>query len=76
MNMEGQGNAGVGRRQVNETFSLPPNFNYSAMREVHIYIVYHSVRPLVGTGTPPTPSPASECAPPAELKGGHTGEKA
>ncbi len=30
------------------------------INKVHIYLEYHSVCPLVGIGTPPTPSPASE----------------
>jgi hypothetical protein len=39
--------------------------------KVHIYKEYHSVCPLVGIGTlPPTPSLASECAPPPGTKGG------
>jgi hypothetical protein len=39
-------------------------------RKVHIYKEYHSVCPLVGIGTFPTPSLASECAPPPGTKGG------
>jgi hypothetical protein len=35
----------------------------------HICLEYHSVCPLVRIGTP-TPSPASECVPPPEPKGG------
>ncbi len=40
--------------------------------KVHIYKEYHSVCPLVGIGTLPSPlSPlASECAPPPGTKGG------
>jgi hypothetical protein len=39
--------------------------------EVHIYIEYHSVWPLVGIGTPPLLSPASVSLPPNQ-EGGHT----
>jgi hypothetical protein len=38
--------------------------------QVHTYKEYHSVCPLVGIGTLPTPSIASECAPPPGAKGG------
>jgi hypothetical protein len=31
-------------------------------QSAHIYLKYHSVCTLVGIGTPPTLSPASECA--------------
>jgi hypothetical protein len=39
--------------------------------KVHTCLEYPSVCPLVRIGTP-TPSPASECVPPPEPKGGHT----
>jgi hypothetical protein len=38
--------------------------------KVNIYKEYHSVCPLVGTGTLPSPSFASECVPPPGTKGG------
>jgi hypothetical protein len=38
--------------------------------KVHLCKEYHSVCPLVGIGTLPTPSLASECAPPPRTRGG------
>jgi hypothetical protein len=43
---------------------------YSPGHKVHIYTEYHSVCPLVGIRTLPSPSLASECAPPPQPKGG------
>jgi hypothetical protein len=40
--------------------------------KVHIYLEYHSVCSLVRIGTTPTPSPAGECAPHRNQKGGDT----
>jgi hypothetical protein len=42
--------------------------------KVHVYLEYHSVRPLVWIGTPPPPiqSPASECVPWTNGRGTHS----
>ena len=42
--------------------------------KVHVYLEYHSVRPLVWIGTPPPPiqSPASECVPWTKGRGTHS----
>jgi hypothetical protein len=36
---------------------------------MHINLEYHSVGPVVGTGIPPAPSPAGECASPRNQRG-------
>ncbi len=45
---------------------------FTSNHKVHIYTEYHSVCTLVGIGTLPPPSLASECAPPPPSKGGGT----
>ncbi len=51
---------------------LNPNvWNYILIHKVHMYKEYHSVCPLVGIGTLPTPlSPASVSLPPEPGGGG------
>ncbi len=40
--------------------------------KVQIYLEYHSVCPLVLTGTPPTPVPLAGVSPQKNQRGGHT----
>jgi hypothetical protein len=47
-----------------------PMRSHTTKHKVPIYLEYHSVCPLVGIVTPPTLSPASECASPWNRKGG------
>ncbi len=66
--------AGIEPRTVATTALAVRRSNNSALShphyKVHIYKEYHSVCPLVGIGTLPPPSHASECAPPPQAKGG------
>jgi hypothetical protein len=49
---------------------LPPYLSYSVSNKVLIYIKHHSVCPLVGIGTPPTPLTQASGPPPRTKKGG------
>jgi hypothetical protein len=60
-----------GERNIHKEFMVL--FAYRLQHKVHVYKEYHSVCPLVGTGTLPTSlSPASVPLPPEPEGGGHT----